>query len=262
MNLLNYWYMRSLFLIIISSTLFACFGQNNKLIDTSASTIKTRYLAPVNYSRSVHTKNSFAYYLENLSLKPFSTEVKYFNGNTKTKGNVYSSVIDQEISSKDLQQCADACMRLRGEYLFHTKQYDKIHFNFLSDGKPRFYNQYTKDVKQYANFLKYMDWIFAYANTGSLYNELSTIAPKDIQIGDVIIQKKQPYGHAIMVVDMVIDNKGSKKILLSQSYMPAQETQILVNPKDGTPWFDIPKEGESFQTPEWTFETFKVGRFK
>jgi hypothetical protein len=41
--------------------------------------------------------------------------------------------------------------------------------------------------------------------------------------------------------------------MLAQSYMPAQETQILINPNDESlsPWYPL-KDGE-IKTPEWTF---------
>jgi hypothetical protein len=42
--------------------------------------------------------------------------------------------------------------------------------------------------------------------------------------------------------------------LLSQSYMPAQDIHILVNPNDEkiSPWYST-KFGNELQTPEWTF---------
>jgi len=49
------------------------------------------------------------------------TTVKYYDGSTKINRNVYCSVIDQDIDPVDLQQCADAVMRLRGEYLLKQK---------------------------------------------------------------------------------------------------------------------------------------------
>jgi 5-keto 4-deoxyuronate isomerase len=42
--------------------------------------------------------------------------------------------------------------------------------------------------------------------------------------------------------------------LLSQSYMPAQDIHILVNPNDEmiSPWYSI-HSGAEIITPEWTF---------
>lgn len=74
----------------------------------------------------------------------------------------------------------------------------------------------------------------------------------DIKIGDVLIEKKIPYGHAVIVVNMAFDNTGKKKVMLAQSYMPAQEIQILINPANpSSVWYDVK---EAFITPEWNFK--------
>lgn len=254
--------MRIFILLSISLISISCHCQEIKFLDTNKNQIKTRYLCPDGYKRLVSEQNSYSNFCQNLELKKYGTFSKYYNGDEKSVENVYSSVLDQDISAKDLQQCADACMRIRGEYLFHSKQYDKIHFNFLSDGKPRYYKDYGGVKADYKNFIKYMDYIFSYANTGSLYAELTTIKAVDILPGDVIIQKKQPFGHAIIVLDVIIDAAGNKKLLLAQSYMPAQETQVLKNPNnsDGSPWYNLPINGQ-IRTPEWNFEGLKIGRF-
>lgn len=42
--------------------------------------------------------------------------------------------------------------------------------------------------------------------------------------------------------------------MISQSYMPAQEIEILANPDDNAPWFDIDPQNISYiNTPEWLF---------
>lgn len=231
------------------------------LINETGTTISTRFLPPDGFSETTVTAQSFAYYLRNLPLKPSGSPVLYFNGKEKRNNHVYCAVVDQEIDAVDLQQCADAVMRLRGEYLFEQKNYSAIHFNFLSDGKPRYFSDYAKGNYSYKNFRKYMKYIFSYANTGSLKNELKPVNSIDaIQIGDVFIQSGNPYGHAIIVVNICEDKNGQKKMLLAQSYMPAQETQVLWNPlEENSPWFDV-KEG-TLLTPEWEFHSSDLRRF-
>jgi hypothetical protein len=83
-----------------------------------------------------------------------------------------------------------------------------------------------------------------------------------MKIGDVFIKGGSP-GHAIIVMDMA-ENKstGEKIFILAQSYMPAQETQILCNPKSKelSPWYSLNYTGDLY-TPEWTFSENMLKRF-
>jgi hypothetical protein len=229
-------------------------------IDTNKRTIIERYLTPDSFLRSNTDSNSFAYYLQHLPLKKFGETVKYYDGSVKTNQNVYSSVVDMKISNKDLQQCADAVMRLRAEYLYEQKKYNQISFLFNGDKKYHSYLEYTQNDRSYSKFMNYMDYIFSYANTGSLHNQLKPVNLLDMQIGDVLVKKGNPYGHAVIVVDMCFNKSGEKCFMLAQSYMPAQETQILLNPENNTVWYNLPPIGE-IKTPEWTFSHSDLRRW-
>lgn len=228
---------------------------NHSFQDSNSNTIESRFNVPDSFFRESSDSNSFAFYLRNLPLKPPGSSVLYFDGSVKSNHNVYAAVVDMPISNKDLQQCADAVMRLRAEYLFEQKKYSSISFRFLGDGKMHPYTDYTTNTNSYKTFLKYMDHVFNYANTASLFKQLKTKSIVDIAPGDVFIQKGNPYGHAVMVVDVCKDKKGNKKFMLAQSYMPAQETQILWNPnKRNSVWYDVTDE-TNLSTPEWSFTT-------
>ena len=233
------------------------------LINPEGKTIQERFNTPKAYTRVPLDKKHFGSYLRKLPLKAFNSKVKYFDGSDKYNNNVYISVIDMEIGTRDLQQCADAVMRLRGEFLFKQKRLNDIHFTFLSDGKPRYFKKYAKGDHSYKKFRRYMNYIFAYANTASLHKELAKVKNiQDIQVGDVFIQQGNPYGHAVIVVDVAKNAQGENIFMIAQSYMPAQETQILVNNQNErmSPWYKA-KEG-TLRTPEWTFESSDLRRFK
>jgi len=83
-----------------------------------------------------------------------------------------------------------------------------------------------------------------------------------MQIGDVFIQGGSP-GHCVIVVDMAHDPKTGEKIfILAQSYMPAQDIQILKNPSNAaiSPWYSV-DFGDVLKTPEWTFTKGDLKRF-
>lgn len=242
---------------------------DDRIIDEKATTLKTRFNPPTGFERKPVDESSFAGYLRNLPLKPAGTQVKYYNGLVKYH-DVYDAVIDMEITNKDLQQCADAVIRLRGEYLYALKAYDRISFKLTNgftvayaewmkgnrvvvDGNKTYWRKKAEPSNTYRDFRKYMDFIFAYAGTLSLSKELRPQNIKDISIGDVFIVGGSP-GHAAIVVD-VAEGPSGKVFMLAQSYMPAQETQILKNFDNASisPWYSADIE-ETLYTPEWKFE--------
>ena len=83
----------------------------------------------------------------------------------------------------------------------------------------------------------------------------------DMKIGDVFIKGGSP-GHAIIIVDMAENDKGEKIFMLAQSYMPAQQTQILINPNDKKMgvWYSL-KETDILNTPEWRFGIENLKKF-
>jgi hypothetical protein len=234
------------------------------IIDTVGRTIFQRFRPPEGFFRTPADSASFAYYLRHLPLRTFGTPVRYYDGRQKNKRDVYISVVDMDIGNRDLQQCADAIMRLRAEYLYGIERYRDIHFTFVSDGQPRYYEEYNEGDHSYTKFRSYMDYVFSYANTRSLYGELISLdSLDDMQIGDVYIQTGIPYGHAVIVVDMARNNvTGETVYLLAQSYMPAQDIQILTNRADRgiSPWYRL-EEGP-VNTPEWTFGSGDLKRFR
>ena len=224
--------------------------------------------------------NGFGNYLRNLPLKPIGTKVKLYDGSLKGwQGGAYA-VIDMEIGTSDLQQCADAVMRLRAEYLWHEKKYEEIHFNFTNgmrvdyskwaqgyrikvNGNNTSWYKATGEDYSYQTFRKYMNQIFMYAGTASLSKELKSISLSDLQLGDVFIIGGHP-GHAMIVVDMAEDYMGNKAILVAQSYMPAQDIHVVTNLKDKakSPWYIINRTTKEFNFPEYHFNSSQIMRFQ
>lgn len=219
---------------------------------------------PPGFIRIPTDSTTFGYYLRNLELKTTGNEVLLYSGIKKWNQDAQFAVIKMDVGTGDLQQCADAVMRLRAEYQFSQKKFNQIHFNFVSDGKPRYYEQYCNGDYSYKTFRRYLDYIFSYANTASLKRELKKVSGiKEMKTGDVFIQTGNPYGHAVIVTDMAVDIMGNKIFLLAQSYMPAQEIHILVNPTENmlSPWYKV-DFGEILNTPEWTFYKDDLYRFE
>jgi hypothetical protein len=250
-------------------------------INDSGTTIATRFNTPPDYQRVPVAKDSFGTFLRYLPLKPHGTKVRYFNGHIKSPENVYVAVVDYQIGTEDLQQCADAIIRLRGEFLFKHRRLDEIVFNFTSGDTARFLhyaggyrpvvlNNNVTWVKKagpdssYGSFQNYLEMVYQYSGTFSLNRELKQVEqPNQMAIGDVFIVGGFP-GHAVLVVDVAEHRQtGDKLFLLAQSYMPAQEIQILSNPASSrlSPWYTL-DPSKSLITPEWAFDYSQLRRFR
>ncbi|HOJ81106.1 MAG TPA: DUF4846 domain-containing protein, partial [Clostridiales bacterium] len=101
------------------------------LINEEGTTVAERIKPPEGFERVELDAGSFGEFLRNLPLKPHGTKVRYYDGRVKP-WDVHAAVIDMDVGEKDLQQCADAVIRLRAEYLFSKGLYDQIHFNFTN----------------------------------------------------------------------------------------------------------------------------------
>jgi hypothetical protein len=232
------------------------------LFNDKGTTITTRINAPSKFSRTSLGANTFGTYLRNLPLKKSNEQVKYYNGAVKSNDNVYCAVVDKPIGNKDLHQCADAVMYLWASYLFEQKKYADIKFKFLNNSKWHYYTSYTKTPSSETVFFKYIQEVWTAANTRSLNTQVNKVNYNNLQVGDFLLQVGNPYGHAILIVDECIDEKSGKKLyLLAQSYMPAQETQVLLNPanSDGNPWYNL--STNQIITPEWQFTNQDFKRF-
>jgi hypothetical protein len=244
----------------------------------SADTIEERIAPPAGFRRVPEAAGSFGAWLRKLPLKPGRPPVRLFDGRLKTNQSAHWAVLDIDVGRGDLQQCADAVMRLRAEYLraagaegaigFHFTNGEPARWSAWRDGfRPRVRGNRVAWAKSaardgsYASFRRYLDVVFTYAGSASLERELERVRdPRRIQAGDVFIQGGHP-GHAVLVADVAEDAAGRRAVLLVQSYMPAQNIHILRHPgARENPWYVI-TGNDRLLTPEWEFPPGALRRF-
>lgn len=242
--------------------------------------IESRIPAPEGFERMTLSTGCFGDWLRHLPLKAGTPEVMLYNGQKKANQAAHIAVLDIDVGDRDLQQCADAVIRLRAEYLFARQRLENIHFRFSSGDvldflkwcegmRPLVTGDRVQWVKSppsdwsHSEFRKYLDTVFQYAGSSSLSQELETVKDiKGLKIGDVFIKGGFP-GHAVLVVDMACDPRTGRKVfLLAQSFMPAQDIHVLKNLKDAklSPWYDV-DFGAVLHTPEWVFARNDLKRF-
>jgi len=248
------------------------------LINVDRGTIAERINLPGGYRRVEVAAGSYQQYLRDLPLKPHGSPVKFYDGRVKP-GGFHEAVIEMDVGDRDLQQCADAVIRLRAEYLYGKGLYDAIHFNFTNgfkadyptwmqgnrivvEGNNAYWVRRTGYSNDYSSFRRYLDMVFAYAGTLSLSVEMKSVPLEEMQIGDVFLRGPDP-GHCVIVVDMAEhENTGEQLFMVAQSCMPAQDIHVLKNPGDAalSPWYKL-DFGETLRTPQWTFTRDQLIRF-
>ena len=237
---------------------------------------------PDGFKRIEVGKRSFAAWLRGLPLKPAGSRVRLYGGRLKGNQRAHHAVVDMDV--RRWQQCADAIMRLRAEYLWSIGQQGKIGFHFtngmwapwskynqgfrvrLKGHRTRWVKTAGADSSRKA-FHRYLRLVYCYAGTASFRRDLrKRRALDDLAPGDVLNQsaRRGSYGHAVLVLDMAENRKGDRIILLGQSYMPAQDFHVLKNPRDArlSPWYRAKDLRMGLKTPEWRpFKLRNLHRF-
>ncbi len=242
-------------------------------------TLASRYAPPDGFVRTEEGKGSFGAWLRGLPLLAGRPKVLLFNGKEKGNQEAHDAVLDVDVGNRDLQQCADAVMRLYAEYLRAQGRDKEIMFHFTDGSAAKWekwregfrptiadrkttWSKVARPSSSYASFRSYLTKVFQYAGTASLSRELKPVEEKSpVKPGDVFIRGGFP-GHAVIVVDTANNANGDQVFLIAQSYMPAQQVHILRNPNAPSlsPWYRYQKDTE-LVTPEWRFEKGSLKRF-
>jgi hypothetical protein len=208
-----------------------------------------------------------------------NNQVMYYDGTLKDSRDIYVAVFDYEIGDRDLHHCADAAIYLRASYNYSNGFLDRLTYTF-TNGIESSYLDYLQGYNYVEmnggrdlirkigqpredsckTFRQWLDLIWNYAGTASLEgDDTYAISMFEMEPGDIFIQGGYP-GHAMTVVDMAVNENGHKIFMLAQSFMPAQEQQIVMNPLTRDVWFSL-DDLNYIITPEYTFTPGQLRRF-
>lgn len=252
----------------------------SSLINADSLTIATRVNVPEGFTRVTYPQGSFEEYLRNYKLKPYGSKIVNFDGSEYFWQHGHIGILEVPVPKNGLQQCADALIRIRSEYLWDRDRKEEIGFNFTSGHycswekyasgfRPKIEGNQVNFLKTAAadssktNFYKYLNLIYTYAGTLSLYHELNRIEDAtDLKIGDMLIKGGSP-GHIVMICDEVVNSEGKKMYLLFQGNTPAQNVHLVKNLGDSeiSPWYTLEKDAV-ISVSNYTFQSSKFVRFK
>ncbi len=243
-------------------------------------TVKSRVSIPEGYFRDSLSKHSFEYYVRNQKLKAFGAKVINYDSTPYFYQLGHVGVLNISVPKNGLQQCADALIRIRSEYLWSQNQKNKIGFEFTSGhycswikyaegyrpkvaGSKVGFHKTAKANHTKANFYKYLNLIYMYSGTLSLNVEMKEIKNlAKLKIGDMLILGGSP-GHVIMIADKIKNQEGDLLFLFIQGNTPAQSVHMLKNLSDASisPWYELDLSKE-VSVPGYTFDKPKFIRFK
>src|SRR5262245_4372644 len=249
------------------------------LVQAPARTVADSFAPPSGFVRAPAV-GSFGAWLPHLPLAPAGTPVRFYDGSEKPDQSEVAAVIDIDVGSADLQQCADAIIRLRAEYLFAGNDIGDLAFDFTSGdryGFQSFAEGVTPAVAgakvtwrtgkrrdlSHDSLRRWLDIVFRYAGTLSLSRELKPVPHlSEAAIGDVLVHGGTP-GHAVLIVDLAVEPASGRKLaLLAQGFMPAQSVHVLRNPLDPdlSPWFAL-TDDRPVVMPEWMLRPDELKTF-
>jgi hypothetical protein len=249
------------------------------LINKDSLTIQTRINPPEGFSRVSYPKGSFENYLRNYKLKTYGSKIINYDGSEYFWQRGHIGVLEIPVPENGLQQCADALIRVRSEYLWEQNRTNEIGYKFTSghycswtkyangfrpkvNGNKVTFHKTAKANYSKANFYNYLNLIYTYSGTLSLFHELKSINDADIKLGDMLIKGGSP-GHIVMICDEVVNDNGEKLFLLFQGNTPAQSVHLVKNLEnsDISPWYQL-KNNQIISVSNYTFGNSKFVRFK
>lgn len=241
-------------------------------IDEAGDTVQSRFRVPPGFTR-VET-DGYGTFLREQRLLPHGSPILLYNGEEGAIQDWHAAVLDVDVGTRDLQQCADAALRLRCEYLFSAGEYQRIQYN-LTNGYPFPYAKWREGYRlgsnkasmvksasrdeSYDSFRKYLDALFNYASTRSLAPESETVPVEALRVGDILIRAGSP-GHCVIILDLCENEAGVKAALLAQSSMPAQSIHVISDPHRANPWVQITEEDLPLQVMIWEFAAEDIKR--
>ncbi|MCA9665798.1 MAG: hypothetical protein KC503_09430 [Myxococcales bacterium] len=240
--------------------------------------LSARFAAPGGFERVETKRGSYGWWLRHLPLRAKGTPVRSYRGREILPGDhkALAAVVDMDVGRRDLQQCADTLMRVRGEYHFASGKPRRTRFLWaggrrfgyahwiegkrpVKQGRRWVFAKKARACRGYRCFRRYLTYMFAW--TGTIHQMGEQRVRGALRIGDFFIQGGSP-GHVVVIVDLARDKHGKLKAMIAQGYMPAQDMHVMRAP-DGSPWFDL-VPGSPVRTPIWSnrFEWKQLRRFK
>ena len=232
---------------------------DNLKFPAAVDTLEARFPTPPGYQRVALEPGSFGEWLRGLPLAAEGTPVLNNSGDSVFSGNddYVAAVVAIDVGPGDLQQSADAVIRLHGEWLWASDKPNAISYKsttkldlpfsrwakgqrllaagpnmgWVVKGKPR--------DPTYNDFRQYIDAVMLWSNNVSLgTRSIKVEDPAQLTPGDFFLQSHGK-GHAVLVLDVARKPTGERVALLGIALQsPAQSIHVMRLGRE-TAWFSL-----------------------
>ncbi|HND29160.1 MAG TPA: DUF4846 domain-containing protein [Myxococcota bacterium] len=219
-----------------------------------AETLQEAFPPPPGAQRVPVQADDFGAWLRQLPLYPPDREVHSYRGDLLDMPA--ARVVEMDVGTRDLQQCADSILRLRATWerlqgrmpaYHYTSGYLSSWESWAGGARPRVSGSTVTTQKgaaaadhSDASFVRWLTDLYMYAGTRSL--PLDSVADQQVDPGDFLVTPGSP-GHAVLVLD-VAEGGGGRWVLVGQGYMPAMDFHVVQGETQG--WFLV--QGEVLNT--------------
>jgi len=234
-------------------------GAENLKFPPAVDALNARFPTPPGYQRIALEPGSFGEWLRGLPLAAPGTPVLNHNGETAFAGDdeYVAAVVAIDVGAGDLQQSADAVLRLHGEWLWSNDKRDAISYRsstkldmpfsrwakgqrLIASGPNVFWVVKSKPREPvYNDFRQYIDAAMLWSNNVSLALRATHVTdPAQLTPGDFFLQSHGK-GRAVVVLDVAQKPTGERVALLGQALQsPAQSIHVLSLGHE-TAWFSL-----------------------
>ncbi|HEY1532640.1 MAG TPA: DUF4846 domain-containing protein [Polyangiaceae bacterium] len=234
-------------------------GADNLKFPAPVDSLQTRFPTPPGYQRVAVAPGSFAEWLRGLPLAAPGTPVVNNSGDTvfKADDDYVAAVVAIDVGAGDLQQSADAVVRLNAEWLWASDKSDAISYRsaskldmpfsrwakgqrLIASGPNVFWVVKTKPREPtYNDFRQYIDAVMLWTNNIALAMRATHVAdPKDLTAGDFFLQTHGK-GHALLVLDVAQKPTGERVALLGQALQSPAQSFHVIRLGHETAWFSM-----------------------
>ena len=219
---------------------------------TAVATVVGEIAPPAGFSRSPTNPGSFKRYLRGLRLLPEGKKVLAFDGTPISVQYGHARVVSFPVLGRH-QECADTIMALRARWLLEAGRRSEIEF---SVGRGETYRFRGGDLD------RYLKRLYVLAGTHTLSAAMGRMQDGEaLSAGDVLVWGGSP-GHAVIVLDVATTQRGERRVMLGQGFMPAQQLHVLRTPASvhgkPDPWFDAADLGKTYGLHTLSTKPFRL----